>query len=79
MYETAEQKDPIYDAKGIETVRRDACTAVSKVRVLLTLPLVEHFFFHFTGTVMVDFNISVHVTLFGAKVCALGDLNCVGQ
>ena len=31
MYETPEQKDPVYDAKGIETVRRDSCAAVSKV------------------------------------------------
>lgn len=31
MYESADQKDPVYDAKGIETVRRDGCPAVSKV------------------------------------------------
>jgi DNA polymerase zeta len=31
MYETLDQKDPIFDAKGIETVRRDSCPAVSKV------------------------------------------------
>lgn len=31
MYETLEQKDPVFDAKGIETVRRDSCPAVSKV------------------------------------------------
>ena len=31
MYETPDQKEPIYDAKGIETVRRDGCPAVSKV------------------------------------------------
>ncbi|KAM5164365.1 DNA polymerase zeta catalytic subunit [Mantella aurantiaca] len=31
MYETLDQKDPIFDAKGIETVRRDACPAVGKV------------------------------------------------
>ncbi|XP_041353976.1 LOW QUALITY PROTEIN: uncharacterized protein LOC121371842 [Gigantopelta aegis] len=31
MYENPDQKDPVYDAKGIETVRRDACAAVSKV------------------------------------------------
>lgn len=30
-YETPDQKEPIFDAKGIETVRRDACRAVSKV------------------------------------------------
>lgn len=34
MYETADQKEPVYDAKGIETVRRDSCSAVSKVRLL---------------------------------------------
>lgn len=31
MYETADQKEPIYEAKGIETVRRDGCPAVTKV------------------------------------------------
>uniref|UniRef100_A0A250Y8P2 DNA polymerase zeta catalytic subunit n=1 Tax=Castor canadensis TaxID=51338 RepID=A0A250Y8P2_CASCN len=31
MYETLDQKDPIFDAKGIETVRRDSCPAVSKI------------------------------------------------
>jgi hypothetical protein len=31
MYETKDQKEPVYDAKGIETVRRDGCPAVVKV------------------------------------------------
>ncbi|XP_058514090.1 DNA polymerase zeta catalytic subunit isoform X2 [Ochotona princeps] len=31
MYETLDQKDPVFDAKGIETVRRDSCPAVSKM------------------------------------------------
>lgn len=31
MYESTEQKKPKYEAKGIETVRRDGCPAVSKV------------------------------------------------
>ncbi|KAK0182998.1 hypothetical protein PV327_001077 [Microctonus hyperodae] len=31
MYETPEQKEPTYLAKGIETVRRDGCPAVSKI------------------------------------------------
>ena len=31
MYETLDQKEPVFDAKGIETVRRDSCAAVSKV------------------------------------------------
>ncbi|CAL1531888.1 unnamed protein product [Lymnaea stagnalis] len=31
MYESADQKEPIFDAKGIETVRRDSCSAVSKI------------------------------------------------
>lgn len=30
-YETPDQVKPIYDAKGIETVRRDGCPAVRKV------------------------------------------------
>lgn len=31
MYETREQREPVYDAKGIETVRRDGCPAVVKM------------------------------------------------
>ncbi|ESO87294.1 hypothetical protein LOTGIDRAFT_107156 [Lottia gigantea] len=31
MYETRDQKEPVFDAKGIETVRRDNCGAVSKI------------------------------------------------
>ncbi|XP_046836195.1 DNA polymerase zeta catalytic subunit isoform X3 [Vespa crabro] len=31
MYETSDQKNPEYFAKGIETVRRDGCFAVSKI------------------------------------------------
>lgn len=32
MYETEDQKEPVFDAKGIETVRRDTCSLVSSVR-----------------------------------------------
>jgi DNA polymerase zeta len=32
MYESPDQADPVFDAKGIETVRRDGCPAVGKVR-----------------------------------------------
>ncbi|XP_059486071.1 DNA polymerase zeta catalytic subunit isoform X2 [Neocloeon triangulifer] len=31
MYETKNQEEPVYEAKGIETVRRDGCPAVSKL------------------------------------------------
>ncbi|XP_058174189.1 DNA polymerase zeta catalytic subunit [Anopheles ziemanni] len=31
MYETADQENPIYEAKGIETVRRDGCPVVAKM------------------------------------------------
>ncbi|XP_034475797.1 DNA polymerase zeta catalytic subunit [Drosophila innubila] len=31
MYETPEQQHPVYEAKGIETVRRDGCPAVAKM------------------------------------------------
>lgn len=31
MYETPDQKEPEYEAKGIETVRRDGCPIVAKV------------------------------------------------
>lgn len=31
MYESPDQKDPVYEAKGIETVRRDGCPAVAKM------------------------------------------------
>lgn len=34
MYESLDQKDPVFDAKGIETVRRDSCPAVSKVQTI---------------------------------------------
>lgn len=33
MYESVDQKEPEYNAKGIETVRRDGCPAVAKVNV----------------------------------------------
>lgn len=41
MYETVDQKEPVFDAKGIETVRRDNCPAVGKIlekalRILFT-------------------------------------------
>ena len=41
MYEKPDQKEPIFDAKGIETVRRDTCAIVSKmlersVKILFT-------------------------------------------
>ncbi|XP_023212817.1 uncharacterized protein LOC111615631 [Centruroides sculpturatus] len=31
MYETPDQAEPIFDAKGIETIRRDSCPAVGKI------------------------------------------------
>ncbi|TMW45044.1 hypothetical protein DOY81_009875, partial [Sarcophaga bullata] len=31
MYETSDQKEPVYEAKGIETVRRDGCPVVAKM------------------------------------------------
>lgn len=31
MYETVDQENPVFDAKGIETVRRDTCPAAAKV------------------------------------------------
>lgn len=31
MYETPDQEQPVYEAKGIETVRRDGCPVVSKM------------------------------------------------
>ena len=31
MYESPDQLEPVFDAKGIETVRRDSCPAVSMV------------------------------------------------
>uniref|UniRef100_A0A1X7U2J4 DNA polymerase n=1 Tax=Amphimedon queenslandica TaxID=400682 RepID=A0A1X7U2J4_AMPQE len=31
MYETLDQSEPVFEAKGIETVRRDNCPAVSKI------------------------------------------------
>ena len=34
-YESLDQKEPEFDAKGIETVRRDGCPAVAKVNKIL--------------------------------------------
>ncbi|XP_044728775.1 uncharacterized protein LOC123292259 [Chrysoperla carnea] len=31
MYESPDQEEPVYNAKGIETVRRDGCPAVAKI------------------------------------------------
>lgn len=31
MFETPDQSKPVYEAKGIETVRRDGCPAVAKM------------------------------------------------
>ena len=39
MYETPDQKEPVFDAKGIETVRRDSCQAVSKVHFVFNSEL----------------------------------------
>ena len=36
-YEHPDQKEPIFDAKGIETVRRDSCPAVVKVQCWMTV------------------------------------------
>lgn len=30
-YESADQIEPVFDAKGIETIRRDTCGAVAKI------------------------------------------------
>ncbi|RZF41267.1 hypothetical protein LSTR_LSTR010495 [Laodelphax striatellus] len=35
MWESADQEMPTYDAKGIETVRRDGCPAVAKVILII--------------------------------------------
>lgn len=42
MYETRDQKEPVFDAKGIETVRRDNCGVASKmlercIKILFTM------------------------------------------
>jgi DNA polymerase zeta len=31
MFESADDVEPIFEAKGIETVRRDGCPAVAKI------------------------------------------------
>jgi hypothetical protein len=36
-YESVNQKEPVYEAKGIETVRRDGCPAVVKVKLFFKL------------------------------------------
>lgn len=42
-YESANQTSPIYEAKGIETVRRDGCPAVVKVSPDLTTAIGSQF------------------------------------
>lgn len=42
MYESLDQKEPEFDAKGIETVRRDGCPAVAKV----SLEVIDNSFIH---------------------------------
>lgn len=37
MYETVDQDSPVFDAKGIETVRRDSCPATAKVSMVVSL------------------------------------------
>lgn len=39
-FESPDQKEPIFDAKGIETVRRDSCPAVGKVRPVRATDLI---------------------------------------
>lgn len=39
-FESPDQKEPIFDAKGIETVRRDSCPAVGKVRTVRATDLI---------------------------------------
>ena len=41
MYESPEQAEPQFDAKGIETVRRDNCPAVSKVTIASHMTVVR--------------------------------------
>lgn len=41
-YESADQKTPVFDAKGIETVRRDTCGAVAKTLEQSLRILFEH-------------------------------------
>lgn len=36
-YESLDQKEPEFDAKGIETVRRDGCPAVAKVNKIIMI------------------------------------------
>lgn len=40
-YESPDQREPTFEAKGIETVRRDTCPAVSKIleKTLRFLPI----------------------------------------
>lgn len=40
MYESPDQAQPVYEAKGIETVRRDGCPAVAKVSILSYITLI---------------------------------------
>jgi hypothetical protein len=52
MYESPDQEKPVYNAKGIETVRRDGCPAVAKV----VLVMYEILFANHSGRVVSDMN-----------------------
>ena len=45
MYETLEQKEPEFDAKGIETVRRDGCPAAAKVKTIIESVMTKSIYF----------------------------------
>ena len=65
MYENPKQIEPTFDAKGIETIRRDSCPVVAKmlersIRVLFSthdLSLVSSYLFSLTRYVESSSNI----------------------
>lgn len=44
MYESPDEDIPVYNAKGIETVRRDGCPAVGKVRTHCNFVIIQAYY-----------------------------------
>lgn len=73
-YETLEQTEPIFDAKGIETVRRDTCPLVSNVCLhwLLNINVTCRFWRRrcaYCLSTMEILNLCVHMSLNNFREC----------
>lgn len=84
-YESPSQKNPIFDAKGIETVRRDTCAAVAKtlersLRILFNshdLSLVKSYLQR-QWSKIIKGRVSLQDFVFAKEVLALVETGCQG-